>query len=372
MMKKIILSTMLIFTMIMTPLFSYGDELTAKEIKNTLSLEQAIEEGIKNSPQIEINELEVEAKKVELSEARHDEKKYKKSDYSLGTVEGFLLDANMLSKKAEYALQEERLKKDYIIEDIKYNVTNAYYGVLKAKDALDVTKSSLDNLQRTKDMIKKKSELGVASKSELLIAEIALNEGNIKLENARDNLAMAERALNMVLNYPLDTKLNLTSDFNEKEFTADLDKDIEKAYTSRFDMIQLKNNYDLVKLDFKTNAIVYTPNTFVYKYKQSSVAKMENLLHNSKQNVEFDIRGKYDAIKLAEKQIELAKANVEKAKEGLRLKEVSYNAGMGTILEVKEAITQLYSTELAVSDAISNYNLSVLEYDKAVNIGAVN
>lgn len=166
MMKKIILSTMLIFTMIMTPLFSYGDELTAKEIKNILSLEQAIEEGIKNSPQIEINELEVEAKKVELSEARYHEKKYKKSDFSLGTVEGFLLDANMLSKKAEYALQEERLKKDYIIEDIKYNVTKAYYGVLKAKGALDVTKSSLDNLQRTKDMVKKKFELGVASKSD--------------------------------------------------------------------------------------------------------------------------------------------------------------------------------------------------------------
>lgn len=164
----------------------------------------------------------------------------------------------------------------------------------------------------------------------------------------------------------------MTSDFNEKAFTADLDKDIEKAYTNRFDMIQLKNNYDLVKLDFKTNAIVYTPNTFVYKYKQSSVAKMENLLHNSKQNVEFDIRSKYDAIKLAEKQIELAKANVEKAKEGLRLKEVSYNAGMGTILEVKEAITQLYGAELAVLDAISDYNLRVLEYNKAVNIGVVN
>ena len=44
---------------------------------------------------------------------------------------------------------------------------------------------------------------------------------------------------------------------------------------------------------------------------------MEDLLHNAKQNIEFDIRTKYDGIKSAEKQIQLAKANVKKQKKGL-------------------------------------------------------
>ena len=369
-MKRIFAGILLISIMITTPLISYGDNISTEGIKS-LSLEKAIEEGIKNSSQLKINDLEIEAKKVELSEARYQEKKYKKSDFSIGTVEGFQLDANMLSKKAEFALEEEKLKKDYIIEDIKYNVTRAYYGVLQSEDYLKVTNSNLENIQRNRDIIKKKFDLGTVSKSDLLMADIALNEGKTNAEKAKEDLERTTRALNMVLNYPLDTKLKLTSNFKEETFTANLDEDIEKSYTSRFDMIQLQHNYELVKLDFKTNAIVYTPNTFKYKYKETSVAKMEKLLHDSKINIEFDIKEKYDTIKSAEKQIELSKANVEKAKEGLRLRELSYNVGMGTMLEVKEAIVQLYNAELAVSKAISTYNLAVLEYNKAINLGTI-
>ncbi|MEY8414766.1 TolC family protein [Tissierella praeacuta] len=370
-MKKRIISLILASIICITPIISFGEDATKNSIKTTISIEDAIEIGIKNSPEIKLNEVEIEIKKVELSEANYDERKYKKSDISLGTVEGFLLDENMLSKKAEYALQEEKLKKNYIIEDIKYNVVNAYYGVLKAKEHINVVNSNLDNITRHRDIIKKKLDLGLTSKSELLITEIALNEAEINLEKAKENEEMALRALNMVLNYPLDTKLNLSSNFKEEKFSAELDKDIESSYEKRFEMIQMKNNYEIVKLDFNTNAKVYTPNTFKYKYKEGSVLRMENLLNNAKQNAEFDIRGKYDAIKSAEKQLKLAKANVEKAEEGLRLKEISYNVGMGTILEIKEAITQLYNAKLAVSDGIANYNLSIIDYNKAVNIGTV-
>lgn len=356
--------------MLAMPLISFAEEVKSS-VKTTLSLEEAIEVGIKSSPEIKINEVEIEIKKVELSEANYNEKKYDKGGVSLGTVDGFLLDANMLSKQADYALEEEKLKKNYIVEDIKYNVVNAYYGALKAKENVKAVNSNLENINRHRDIIKKKLDLGVASKSDFVITEIALNEAKINAEKAKEDEQMALRALNMVLNYPLDTKLSLTSDFKEEKFSTDLDKDIENSYEKRFEMIQMKNNYDLVKLDFKTNAKVYTSNTFVYKYKEGSVLKIENLFNNSKQNAEFDIRGKYDAIKTAEKQINLAKANVEKAEEGLRLRETSYNVGMGTILEVKEAITQLYNAELAVSDAISNYNLSIIEYNRAVNIGSV-
>lgn len=370
-MKKKIISTILALSLLITPLISYGEEALAKDIKTTLSLEQAIEEGIKNSQELTINELEIEVKKTEYSEARYRERKYDKSGYSLGTVEGFLLDENMLSKQANYALEEEKLKTEYIREDIKYNVTNAYYGVLQAKDYVNVAKSTLENIKRNHDIIAKKFELGMASKSDVLMSEIALNEGYTNLEKAKEDLERASRALNMVLNYPLDAKIELTSGFKEQEFNRNIDEDIERSYTKRFDIIQLNNNYDLVKLDFDTNAKVYTPNTFIYKYKEINVKKMEDLLHNAKQNIEFDIRTKYDGIKSAEKQIQLAKANVEKAEEGLRLRELAYKAGTGVILEVKEAITQLYNAKLALSNAIANYNLKILEYDKAVNIGSI-
>ncbi len=392
-MKKILVAILLVSLLLTFSLFSYGtDELNNDETAETfksLSLEEAIEEGIKNSIQLKINDLDIGVKKMELSQARQTEREYEdfrtfldtmesgmagqieRELSPLGTVEGFQLEANMLSKSAKFALEEEELKKEYIKKDIEYNVTFVYYGVLQAIDYVGITKNSLENIQKNKDIIDKKFELGLVSKSDVLMTEIALNEANINMEKAKEDMQKALRALNMILNYPLDTELELTSDFKQETFVSDLSEDIEKAYETRFDMIQIQHNYELVELDFITTAYRYTPNTYKYKYKNSNLLKMENILKSSKQNIEFDIRNKYDAINSAYRQIKLAEANVAKAEEGLRIVEQTYDVGMATIQDVKETITHLYGAELALSGAISNYNLAILEYNKAVQLGVV-
>ena len=366
---------LLIAILLTSSLFSYGtNELNNAETTETiksLSLEEAIEEGIKNSVQLEISDLEIDVKKMELKQARQTEREYEEMGISLGTVEGFQLEANMLSKSAKFALEEEELKKEYLKEDIKYNVMAAYYGALQATDYVNVTKRSLENTQKNKDIIDKKFDLGLTSKSDVLMADIALNEAEISMEKTKEDMQKALRALNMVLNYPLDTELKLTSGFEQEDFAADLDEDIKNAYETRFDMIQIQHNYELVRLDFETNAYRYTPNTYMYKYKENNLLKMENIFEISKQNVEFDIRNKYDSINSAYRQIKLAEANVEKAGEGLRITEQLYDVGLATVQDVKETIVHLYGAELALSGAISGYNLAVLEYNKAVQLGIV-
>ena len=393
-MKKMLITMLLITILLTSSLFSYGtDELnnaeTTKTVKS-LSLEEAIEEGIKNSTQLEISDLEIDVKKMELTQARQTEREYDKlstfldtigssqlereyreAGVPIGTVEGFQLEANMLSKSAKFALEEEELKKEYLKEDIKYNVMAAYYGALQATDYVNVTKRSLENIQKSKDIIDKKFDLGLTSKSDVLMADIALNEAEINMEKAKEDMQKALRALNMVLNYPLDTELKLTSGFERGAFAADPDEDIKNAYETRFDMIQIQHGYELAKLDFETNAYRYTPNTYKYRYKESSLLKIKNMLEISKQNVEFDIRNKYDSINSAYRQIKLAEANVEKAGEGLRITEQLYDVGLATVQDVKETIVHLYGAELALSGAISGYNLAVLEYNKSVRLGIV-
>jgi outer membrane protein TolC len=361
---------------LLTSILTYADNSGEENIKK-LSLDQAIDEAIKNSTELKTIDLDIEIKEIELDQAKHSEKKYKDSEVVMinpmedSSVQKFQIDKNMYSKKAKYALEEEKIKKNYKIEDLKYKVTASYYATLQARDYLNVANDNLKNVKRNRDEVKKKFDLGVASKSDLLMADISLNEANVNLEKAKTDLENAYRRLNMVLNYPLDTKLELTSNFKEEEFKADLNKDLGKAYEQRFDMIQMNHNYEIVKLDFETNSIKYPENTYVYKTKQRNVAKIESVLADYKKVVEFDIRSKYDAVINAKKQIELAKANVEKAKEGLRLRELSYNAGVGTLLEVQQAANQLYSTNISLSAAVSNYNLAVLDYNKAVNIGNI-
>ncbi|WFD09405.1 TolC family protein [Tepidibacter hydrothermalis] len=368
-MKKLGILT-LITTILMSSTFVYADDIPMSNIKQ-LSLDLAITEAIKNSNDIKTSDLDIEIKEIELDQAKRNEKKYKDLDYSLGTIEGFQLDSNMLSKKAKYALEEEKIKKDYKIENLKYNVTKYYYLTLQARDYLNVANSNLENIKRNRDEAKKKFNLGMTSKSDVIMAEISLDEAKSSVEKAKLNFEKALRALNITLNYPLDTRFKFTSNFSEQSFNTDLNKDLEKAYEVRFDIVQLNHNYDLVKLDFETNSIKYPSNTYNYKYKERAVSKVGNILNDAKRGVEFDIRSKYDAIYNAKKQIDLSKSNVERAQEALRLRELAYNSGMGTLLEVKQATTQLYTAKVDVSRALSNYNLSILEYDKAVNIGTI-
>ncbi|WFD09613.1 TolC family protein [Tepidibacter hydrothermalis] len=369
-MKKIITGILLVIFTFISSINAYADEKSVED-KINISIEEAIEEAIKNSTELKSSDLDIEIKEIELDEAKHTEKKYDNSDISLGTVEGFQLDANMMSKKAEYALEEEKIKKDYKKEDIKHNVTQAYYGSLNARDYMNVAKDNLENVQRNRDIVNKKYELGVASKSDLIMADISLNEAKASFEKSKTDLEKAYRSLNMILNYPLDTKIELTSSFKQEVFDENLDEDLEKAYESRFDIIQMNHNYELVKLDFETNSIMYPSNTYKYKTKERNLAKIESGLADVKNMVEFDIRGKYDDVINAQNQIELAKANVEKTKEVLRLKEFAYNVELGTLLEVDNALNQLYNSKIALSNAISSYNLAVIDYDKAVSIGTV-
>lgn len=338
----------------------------------SLTLDEAIELGIKNSTQLKINDLDLEVKKLELSEALYKEKKYDRSGFSLGTIEGFMLDEKLYSTQAEYALKEETIKSNYIKENLKYNITSAYYKTLEAKTNLDIVKSTLDNLNFNNTLVKKQESLGTSSKSELYLSNIALNEGYINLENANKTYTRALRSLNMILNIPLDSKYELTSTFTEKKFDTNLNEDIESSFETRLDMIQISNNYNLAKLDFDITKGSFTPNTYKYKYKERTLLKIESLLNDSKQNVTFDIKNKYDDILSNKNNLELAKSNVLKAEEVLRLKKLSYEFDSTTNIDVREAIVQLNKSNLALSNAISNYNLSILNYNKVISIGNIN
>lgn len=384
-MKKQIITTVLALSLLLVPMIPYAEqavdvekEVEAEEIqvekenlKMDLSIEEAIEIAIENSQELELNKIDIEVKEIEKKEAKYREKKYDRLPVSLGTVQGFQLDENMASIQAENALEEEILKTEYIKEDIKFRVTNAYYGVLQAKQYLDAVDSNVENIKRNHDIIQRKLKLGMVSRSEEIMSEVSLNEAYINREKSKEDLEMANRGFKMTIDYPLDAQVKLTSNFKQEEFAANLDEDLELAYEKRFDVIQLKNSYELVQLDFATNKKVYTPNTFVYRYKEQSIVKVKSILDNMKKNIEFDIRNKYDEINSAKKQIEIAKTNIAKAEEGLRLRELAYNAGTGIQLEVKEAQTQVYNAKLAQSNAVSNYNLKILAYNKAVNIGEI-
>ncbi|WXR62312.1 TolC family protein [Peptostreptococcaceae bacterium AGR-M142] len=381
-MKKI--SSLLVVSILLTNLFFvnvFANEENNSEVLD-LSIEKAIEDGIKNSDLIEIQKYAIEVEEVKRRQAISQERKYDDAvdmanDFGIrleleGSDEGIYLSNNMLSEQAEVSLEREKLKNEYNIEDLKMNITKAYYMSLIASKNLDIAKNNLENTKRNEEIVNKKYELGVASKSDLLFAQIEVDEAKANLETAKTNKEKAFRSLNMVLDYDLDTQLNLTSEFQKVENERDLENDLKKSYETRLDYVDSKNTAELARKDLETLDDRYGENTYKYRIAQGNTLRAEKAFDAKEKGVEFDVKNKFDAIDSEYRKIELAKSTVEKAKEALRLKELSYEAGMGTLLQVKEARNSLYKAELNLSNSILNYNIAILDYKKAVTIGNIN
>lgn len=385
--KRSVIALMAGFLVLASSIMTYAQETPAAEVAVPeaataveatkpvqLSLEKAIEDALKNSSAIELADLELENKTVELSQAKRTESKYSDRDsatymYLSGTVEGFQLDKKVSSTAAAYALEEEKIRREKSIEDIKYNTTRAYYGVMSAKGALDAATDNLDNTKRSLEIVKKKYELGVVSKSDLIIAQLSLDEAVSTMENAQNTYHNAVMGLNLVMNYPLQTELVLTSPYSMAKFAANVEEDIKAAFEKRLDVRSAQHGAQLAQLDFEANKIVYTPNTYVYRVKELALKKAQKALASMKLSVEYGIRGKFNDISTNLRNIDLKKAKLEKAKEQLRLTELSYDAGYKTILDVRQARNILYYAQIDYDGEIAAYSLSVLDYNKAVNIG---
>ncbi|AHM55665.1 hypothetical protein EAL2_c03620 [Peptoclostridium acidaminophilum DSM 3953] len=390
-MKRSVIALVAGFLVLASSIMTYAQETPAAEVAATeateateattevakpvqLSLEKAIEDALKNSSAVEIADLELETKTVELSQAKRSESRYSDRDsatymYLSGTVEGFQLDKKVSSTAATYALEEEKIKREKSIEDIKYNATRAYYGVMSAKGALDAATDNLDNTKRSLEIVSKKYELGVVSKSDLIIAQLSLDEAVSTMENAQNAYQNAVMGLNLVMSYPLQTELVLTSPYSMATFSANVEEDIKAAFEKRLDVKSAQHGAQLAQLDFEANKIVYTPNTYVYRVKELALKKAQKALDSMKLSVEFGIRGKYNDISTNLRNIDLKKAKLEKAKEQLRLTELSYDAGYKTILDVRQARNILYYAQIDYDGEIAAYSLSVLDYNKAVSIG---
>lgn len=382
--KKRIFGFVLIFTLLISNI-SYAKEIIEEEVikeenkievQKTLTLQEAIDFGIENSQELIINDLNIESTKVQGAEARSRERKFNRIPSGFQAEYGssdratvFILEDEVASQGAKYDRIEAELKEESIKSSLENNITNAYYSVLLTEDLLANAEETLKNVKQNRDIVAKKLEVGTESRSNLYFEDIALNNALVEVDKAKDSNKKANRGLNMLLDYPLETKLVLTSSYEENENDINLESDLEYAYENRYDFITMSNTLDLVNLNFNAVKRSYTPNTYKYKGAEIDLNKVKVGYNNFKQNIEYDIRSNYDAILSAKKEISLMESNVQKAKEGLRLAKLSYDLETGTSLDVNQATSGLNQAKAGLSNAIANYNTSLLNYKKSVYIG---
>ncbi len=378
--KNILLKTVVLSLII--SIFLSSSALAA-EVKSELSLEEATKRAIDTSKFLELNRLGLENTKVGLSQARYSERQFRKMDrskdpidqFKVGMLPGqqvFNLEEETMSMAKELEIEEASMKAESIKKSLESNVSKLYYGILQAEEMLKIKKDTLSNLEENYKITKRKNELGTASKSQLYMVEIDLNQGKIEVEKAENTYKDLVRSLNNLLNYPLDTKLKLTSSFKMKDKNIDLEKDLKEALVNRYDFKNTQNTVKLAKKNFDVVKKSFTPNTFKYKEADINYQTAKYLEDSFQKDIELDIKAKYDNIISNKKEINLMDTNVKKAEEAYRIAKVQYDLNTSTVLELNEALVMLSQAKLGRASAIANYNTSLIDYSIAVKIGNLN
>jgi len=284
-------------------------------------------------------------------------------------------------------------------------VTNAYYGLLFARSASEVTAEGLNSAQENLAQVKKFFDVGRASRFDVLRAEVQVANYQPMVVTARNAVRLAESALRMALGIADEIELNITeklqyatTDYSNKALDelliialrerpelgllaqqkqmADRQIALSKASTkpsllfgSNYQFQGQRDDLKFVSDDFfksfsssfSLNVPLFAGFTNKAKIQQAKIARKEvDLQQESLINaIKLEVKSSYFSMKEADENVKSQLKTIDQAQEALRLAQIMYSEGASTQLDVLNA-------NLAVNQAKMNYQKSLYEYNVAL------
>jgi outer membrane protein TolC len=310
-------------------------------------------------------------------------------------------------KQAGYGLQASREGVRLSEQETVFNVKRAFYTYLLAKEFSTVAAESLALAEGFRNNVKNLYDVGVASKFELLLAEVQVTNLKPPSIRARNGIEVAALNLKTILGIPLDTPLEIKGELVSPPLDPVTEAVVEEAQAQRPELRQLDyqrlmagemlkmargaglpslavgglynlwsdrlvfrkvdwQNYYTISLSL--NIPLFNGFDTLAKVGQSKAAIRE---------IEWNRKGLAEMISFEVKQAVLNRAqaretllsqekNVEQAREAVRIAELNYTEGLATNLDVVTAQVGLRQASTNYSQALYDCVISDAQLEKAL------
>ncbi|MGM0607391.1 MAG: TolC family protein [Candidatus Muiribacteriota bacterium] len=242
-----------------------------------LTLDNAIEEALKNNTRIiqsrqslEMSKLSLESTKAgsepsaDISQTASISQR-KGTNFSDSYSTSLSLRYNILDG-GKHDLKVERAHKNYQKQlnnhnklklDIKNSVKEAYYKIIQKKEALKVSESIYERRKRDLALIRLKYEAGRENLQAVHESETNLADAEFKLHSSKTEIEDAFFELNILLNRDLYDIYEIDEDeiYNEMEFNDDYKKLLNIALKNRADILNAEIDLKLAELNYKQEEI---------------------------------------------------------------------------------------------------------------------
>jgi outer membrane protein len=362
--RKWLWGTIVVFILILATAGATVGDTAEPEIKS-LSLAQAVEMAMKDNTQVELAALVLEQAELALEQAKFAQKKALNQidKYSLAKDQNMALVLDVVPVQSESAKVIAEVGKAYTENVIKFGVEAAYYGVLRAEKMLEVSEASLIRAKEQLKQAEAKFKAGTVAKMEVISAEAQLRSAEAGVNEAKAGVEKARMALNQTLNLNLNTPMELTDKFSfAPAGDIDTDKVFQEMTEKDSSYVLAREKYNINKVNFDYHQKYFTKNTFAYREAEYAFKESEVNLEHAKTQLQLNIKNAYMDLKTAEDNYHVLTKSVEQAKEAYRLTKLRYDVGMATGYDLLGAETALKQADMALLNALYNYNLAKAKF----------
>lgn len=298
-------------------------------------------------------------------------------------------------------------------QETVFNVKKAFYGYLLARKFLEVAQESIDLAERHLANVKNLYEVGMATKFDLLRAEVQLANLKPQLIRARNGLEMAELALKNLLGLDLNQPIEIKGELAFQDVQLSLDEAVQKALINRPELHQLRYQRQMAgemfklarandlpslaiggTLNYWSNNLNFRKNNWENYYTISLVLNIPifNGFANQAQaaqakalarELEYSLKGVTESIKLEVQQAILSyqqakeallsqEKNVEQAQEAVRLAELNFSEGLATTLDVTSAQVALSQARTNYAQALYDCLVALAQLERATGESSLN
>ena len=308
---------------------------------------------------------------------------------------------------AQYNLNSADLTLENTKQQVIYNVTAAYYNVLRNRNLVTVKENTVNLLQEHLNQVKQKFEIGVVAGADILSSQVQIANAQQSLITTQNDYDNAVATLNNLMGLSLSTDLIINDDLHYQSYAVNFEDCLSYALEHRPDFIAA--NFAVQKAEKDTSVVkagkrpqvnavvsrtfngekifdndhndnwaagvsmswsVFDNNVISAQVHESeaNLKRLKSVYEQTKQQVELDVRQAFNNLRAAEKNIQTTQAAVKQAEEEYRISQVKYAEGVGTNLEVMDSQEKLTEAQTNFYTALYNYNTSRAQLDKAMGV----
>lgn len=306
-------------------------------------------------------------------------------------------------------LTRDAVKQEYdtTAANVVLAITQAYYDLLLARQALAVTQEAVASIEKHVGRVQALYDKGMVSKLDLLRVQVQLSNMQPLLIRMQNTADLAARSFNLVLGRDLADPVALSDSMTYRPVAADSAGLVAQALASRPELKQIElgqriagkarlitwSGYQpivMLMADYSTSkgqgftgsdawqknwdvGVAATWTLFdglgtVGKIRQANAgARQLRVARGQVENyIRLDVTANYLTMKANEKAILSQQHAVEQAQEAFRMSQARYESGQATNLDVLDANLALSQARSNSIQAVHDYLISLAKLEKAV------